>query len=102
VPTEGAAYRERTRRNVEAADATLIVARGPLAGGTALTESYCRELGRPHLVVDVLDGGAVDAAAAWLARVRPRVLNVAGPRESTHRGIGEQAYALLARVLGAE
>ena len=35
--TESAAYEERTRLNVGDADATLILASGPLYGGTGLT-----------------------------------------------------------------
>ena len=99
TPTASRAYSDRTRRNVELADATLIVARGPVVAGTALTRAVCRELGKPCLVIDVDDGAAEQSAVAWLSTVRPRVLNVAGPRESTSPGIGNTAYELLSRIL---
>ena len=44
-------YETRSRRNVEDADGTLILKRGQLDGGTALTASYARQIGKPCLVV---------------------------------------------------
>ena len=43
--------------------------------------------------------GAEDMARGFLGRIRPQVLNVAGPRESSDPGIGACARALLLRVL---
>jgi hypothetical protein len=93
----GGDYSERTRRNVLASDATLVlVGRGPSAG-TDLTVRECANRGRPHLVV-CLDVGDADQIKAWLAEVNPAVLNVAGPRESEAPGVGDAAYGLLAAV----
>ena len=81
--TDGSNPGERTRRNVADADATLILARQPLGGGTALAFDYAEKLGRAVLVIEP---SASDAARAgvggWLADHAPAVLNVAGPRES--------------------
>ena len=81
------------------ADATLVMHRGRLRGGTALTVALARRLGKPLVSVDL--EAATDAAQvrAWLAGQQVSVLNVAGPRESQAPGIGEQAGALLRRVL---
>src|SRR5215472_15217202 len=49
----GAGYVERTRKNVEDSDGTLIITFGEASGGTARTIEFCQELGRPHLIVDV-------------------------------------------------
>jgi hypothetical protein len=98
VCTERPDYRERTRRNVASADATLIVGRGELAAGTALTRTWCRRLGKPLVVVQIGEDDASDAVASWLQSHSPSVLNVAGPRESTHPGIEAQAYDLLVAV----
>jgi len=99
--TESSDYSERTERNVIDSDATLIVARGPLTGGTLLTERLARRHGRACLVLD-LDGVAdVDAARAWLAECDVQTLNIAGPRESTSPGIYVAARALLAEILRA-
>lgn len=92
-------YPARTEANVLAADATLIVTRGAPTGGTALTLRLCRRHQRPHLHVDL--DRAEDPAAevrAFLTRTGARVLNVAGPRESTTPGIGSAVRELLRSI----
>lgn len=95
-------YAERTTWNVRDCDATLIVTRGSLHGGTAFTRDEAVRLGRPCFVLDLeaqpLDA-AVEAARAWLTDRDPGRLNVAGPRESTAPGIHARALAVLRRVL---
>lgn len=99
--TGGADPAERTRMNVETADLTLILGRGELVGGTALTAMIARELERPCLVVDL---AAVDPPAAadliveWLEAMSGTVLNVAGPRASEDRQVYELAKDVLSRV----
>ena len=78
---------------------TLILMRGKPVGGTALTVALARRLGRPHLLVDVDAEPDAAAISGWIGRHGIRVLNVAGPRESTCPGIHEQAMALLNAVL---
>jgi len=56
-------YAERTAQNVAASDGTLIIAHGPLMGGTRETLQFCIEQGKPHLVVD-LHTSAIDEAIA--------------------------------------
>jgi hypothetical protein len=95
----GPAYEERTRLNVRDSDATLVLTRGRPTGGTALTVAVARSRGRPYLIVD-LDGEAEpDAVRRWLVDHRVRVLNVAGPRESSSAGIHEAAVDFLNAVL---
>ncbi len=55
--TSSAAYGQRTRWNVRDSDGTLVLKRGTPRGGTALTISAARNLGKPFLAVD-LKGGA--------------------------------------------
>jgi len=45
LPLPQGGYAERTRRNVEDSDATLILYFGELEGGTALTAACCELLG---------------------------------------------------------
>jgi predicted Rossmann fold nucleotide-binding protein DprA/Smf involved in DNA uptake len=92
-------YRVRTRRNVLAADATLVLARGRLAGGSALTRRLALAAGKPCLVVDLAAAPAAAAVRRWLRANRVRVLNVGGPRASTHPGIHAEALAFLLHVL---
>ena len=98
--TESAAYEERTRRNVGDSDATLILAPGPLSGGTGLAAETAAAQGKPCLVADPLIS-VPDAqfVADWLAENEVRVLNVAGPRESAQPGIYRAAADFLAQVL---
>lgn len=95
----------RTRLNVRDSDATLIIARGPLSGGTALTARHARHLLRPCLIVDLaVDKDDADRAAGildWLGAHDIATLNVAGPRESGAPGIYDDARALLDRVFAA-
>lgn len=88
-------YAVRTRLNVRDSDGTLILTSGPPSGGTALTIEFAKSLDVPHLVLDLhanlFDGLLED----WLAHHKIRVLNVAGPRESTSPGIHQQAYEKL-------
>ena len=97
--TRGSSYGERTRLNVRDADGTLILTRGEPTGGTALTLALARRLGKPHLLVDVQAAPDPTAIRDWMESHHIRVLNVAGPRESTCPGIYNQSKALLEAVL---
>lgn len=95
-------YRVRTRRNVEDADATLIIHHGELEGGTALTVNICRELGRPHLLVNAANetvDEAVGRLRAWIEDGGFEVLNVAGPRASKWPEGAATARDLVGRLL---
>jgi hypothetical protein len=99
--TRGYAYAERTRRNVRDSDGTLILTRGQPTGGTALTAGLARQLRRPFLLIDMEATPDPSVISDWLGRHSIRVLNVAGPRESTCPGIHGQAKALLSALLRA-
>jgi len=90
-------YRRRTLWNIRDSDATMIIISGKLGRGSKLTERYCRELGKPSLVVDVSQAVDVAAISDWLAGVE--VLNVAGTRESNAPGLYTKALNLLVEVL---
>jgi hypothetical protein len=97
-------YGQRTRWNVRDADATLILAWGDPTGGTLRTVEECRQVGKPHLVLDLAGAadltGAVRAASAWIAaNVAGGVLNVAGPRASQGAGVYDRARWFLRAVL---
>ena len=98
-------YRVRTQKNVTDSDATLIITRGRFSGGTALTARLASTQHKPHLIVDLKkmdEAQALGEATAWLDRVRPGVLNVAGPRESEAPGIYGAAYRFLRLLLSRE
>ena len=87
----------RTQRNVECSTATLVITRGSPMGGTRLTCEIAQSMRRPLLVVDLLerDIDPVDAIVEWIKKEKPRVLNVAGPRETGAPGITEQSKTIL-------
>jgi hypothetical protein len=98
--TRTSSYEERTRLNVKESDATLILARGPLTGGTALTADAARVSRRPLLIIDLGDPEPdFEDIEAWLSGNRVRSLNAAGPRESGCPGIYSDARGFLKRLL---
>src|SRR6185312_5458286 len=75
----------RTEWNVRDADATLILSRGALSGGSALTERLAQRYAKPCLHVDLAVLSIEEAASRiidWLDGIDGAVLNVAGPRAS--------------------
>ncbi len=98
--TPSADYSQRTVANVRDSDATLILSRGRLSGGAALTRNIARTRKKPVLVLD-LRTATPDDAVSWIRRQAISVLNVAGPRESGAPGIYGEASSYLRQVLGS-
>lgn len=97
VETESSGYRQRTKHNVLDADATLIICRGRLEGGSLLTRDLATGHGKPLLLCDLHDSTEELLAAwqDWLASHPIAILNIAGPSEARNPGIYLQASALL-------
>jgi hypothetical protein len=90
---------------VRDSDGTLILARGGVSGGTALTAQLAQVMGQPCRIVR-LDrpgplAGEPKATLAWIAEHEIVALNVAGPRESQRPGITEEARAFMDRLIAA-
>jgi hypothetical protein len=98
VENDSVEYKVRTAQNVADSDATLILHERPLSGGTLLTKRVAARLGKPHACFRITAESA-GAIAQWLSEVRPEVLNVAGPRNSSDPGIEGRATELLMRAL---
>jgi len=91
---------QRTEWNVRDADGTLLLRPPAVAdAGSAFTERCAHVYGRPILVCDPAAADAAERIRRWVAAQGIRVLNVAGPSESTVPGIGSLAYAVLSRVM---
>lgn len=91
----------RTELNVRDSCATLLITRGlitrrPPDGGSRLTLAIAPALGRPHFIADLAPSADPGPVVGWLAGEGVRVLDVAGPRESSKPGI----YAETSRFLG--
>ena len=100
--TESADYTERTRKNVEAADATVVFARGEPKGGSALAVSLAESGHKPVLAIDMNAQGTFGACLVlgeFLEGSKPRTLNIAGTRESEAPGIAANVREIVRRVL---
>ncbi len=100
--TRSRSYDVRTRMNVRAADATLVLNLGELSGGTLSTVEYAARRNKPCLVVQLDDAGHAtpQAVAEWLRANAVRTLNIAGPREGKAPGIRALAREFLEQVFG--
>lgn len=98
--TTSTQYHIRTQRNVVDSDATLILHRGEITGGTALTLRITQRHRRPCLEINLDDHVTPEVVQSWIRDGQFEALNIAGPRESTELGIGELAHAFLLQVLG--
>lgn len=98
--TRSYAYRVRTERNVLDSDATLILYKRTISGGTQFTRYMAMRHGKPFLAVNLEAHYRTEDVRRWIERYRVRTLNVAGPRESTSPGIQELSRQLLMELLG--
>ncbi len=94
-------YQERTRWNVRDSDGTLILAAGDLTGGTLLTARLAEQFQKPLFHVDLSEPIPVEDLLAQLAAKQIRVLNIAGPRESTEPGVYARSFDFVARLIRA-
>jgi len=98
--TASSEYAERTEKNVLDSDGTLILYRGKLTGGTSLTQRLAQWYRKPCITFDLEKRVSLSRARRWLDENKIRVLNVAGPRESSAPGIYDEALAYLTRLFG--
>ncbi len=80
-------------------DATIILATDPGSDGTKLTVKFCEQEGKPYLMIDPRTGNAPEMVRDFLESERPRVLNVAGNRESKSPGIAVQTAKVVDQAL---
>jgi len=89
---EAGGYDERTRKNVQISDGTVLIFFNRLSGGTEKTLQYCLQENKPYLLLDGQVVTAVSAAERVLefqVSLPAEILNFAGPRASEEpRGYG--------------
>jgi hypothetical protein len=96
--TESSSYTERTEKNVMDADGTLIISRGPLAGGSEYTREMALKHDRSWLHIDLSQSAAFQAVTTinqWIMQKKIGILNVAGPRASKDPSIYREASNIL-------
>ena len=100
IELENEDYSARTLKNVQYSDGTLILHKGEITGGTALTEEFCYLEKKAVLTINILDEFTVIRVNldTWLETNTISILNIAGPRESEVH-IYKKAKDLLIRLL---
>lgn len=91
-------YRPRTKRNVAESDATVIFKETQYSLGCRLTINECVEKEKPHLVLRTLDEDVVGKVVAFIRQHEPKVLNIAGTRESKALGTQVRVKKILLEV----
>ncbi len=83
-------------------DNAKVDERESFAVATSIYLKCCQKYKRPFLHIDfnaLSEYEAVKTAEKWLNKVSPAILNVAGSRESTSKGIYEKVYRVLKKIL---
>ncbi|MCD4725140.1 MAG: putative molybdenum carrier protein [Bacteroidales bacterium] len=93
--TKTSDYDERTLLNVKDSDGTLMILLGEMDEGTRLTLKFAQEHGKPVFMVNDSDPADAIGFRNWITDNNIRILNVAGPRESSAKGI----YAFTLKTL---
>ena len=98
--TDGS-YKERTLKNVQDSDATVLIYFESISGGTAETLSFCLNEKKPYLLIngiDITEESASKQIKQFINESQISILNVAGPRASKEKRAYEytkQAFTLL-------
>lgn len=99
-------YNTRTKYNIRDSDATLIlVPKMPLPpeikDGTILTIVEVQKQNKPYLIIDLSEAlrNNVEHIINWINQKNIKILNVAGPRESSNPGIYQLSVKLLENIL---
>ena len=94
-------YGSRTEKNAAAGDVTIIFAKNQRSGGTGKTIRSCVAAGKPYLLVNPFED-CIEEVEAFLAEHKPKVLNVAGNRETVAPGIASRVAGIIAAVCSPE
>ncbi len=93
-------YWERTKLNVIDSSATLILLpeNNKKCRGTFLTISYVKKYMKPYFILN-MDTFEYEILNRWLLKIKPKILNIAGPRESNYPGIYNEGKEIIRNIL---
>jgi hypothetical protein len=110
--TAARSYAVRTTWNVRDSDGTLVILLGEISSGTKLTLAAARDQGELYKVVHLRPSDApglfttenppndqIQSVVDWLRDRRIRVLNIAGPRGSSHTDVYSEALEFMSLLL---
>ena len=99
--TDGS-YKDRTLKNVQESDATVIIYFETISGGTEETLSFCLKEKKPYLLIDGSDfneEGASKRIKQFINGNQISLLNVAGPRASKEKRAYEYTKQVITLML---
>jgi len=101
IETKSSLYKERTRLNVEISDALLVIYRNNIGIGTELAIEIAKTLKKDYHIIKLSsDEIQIDRILKWLLFLKPSSINIAGPRESTDKGIYLHSFEFLEKLYG--
>jgi hypothetical protein len=98
----GAGYNERTRKNIQEADGTVIIYFAQPSGGTETTLLYCLHQKKPYLLLDAREldtGRAAQRIKEFADSLSGGTLNFAGPRASGESSAYQYASSAIEKFL---
>lgn len=101
LETETKNYPERTRKNVEDADGTVLFSiSNTLTGGTLLTQQFAQRFNKPWLHLHPSLQNPAQSLQYFIERWDLRDINIAGPRLSTEPNICKFVEEVLNETFG--
>ena len=98
-------YKERTLKNVQDSDATIIIYFESISGGTKETLLYCLNEKKPYLLIDgsgITEDSASKRIKHFIDENQISLLNVAGPRASKEQRAYEYTKQVITLMLQRE
>jgi len=95
-------YKERTLKNVQDSDATIIIYFESISGGTKATLLYCLNEKKPYLLIDgsgITEDSASKRIKHFIDENQISLLNVAGPRASKEKMAYEYTKQVITLML---
>ena len=92
-------YPPRTEDNVRDSDLTLIFSTDANSAGTVQTVNLCVKHDKPHITISEFDEQTRFKVLAFLQCFSPRIINIAGNRESKSKGLSATVRDVLKLVL---
>lgn len=92
-------YDKRTIANASVADLTLIFATNPDSSGTKLTVKSCLDADKGYYIIDDFSRESQLKVLSYLNCMEPKVINIAGNRETVSPGLTTKTRDFLKWVL---
>lgn len=95
-------YDDRTKKNIQKSDATMIIYEGKLSGGSLLTYNYANKIGKPVFLFKISPFFIEETFGQLLHFIEinhVETLNIAGPRASQWDKAYENSFLVTSKLL---